>query len=611
MEARSVDRLLVAWFLGCAVAGPLGCQHSGDAGAQVSMPEKGGAAAQSAPLIALADEYWSQRMEANPLEATELGDRRFDDRLRDLSPEARAAEREHFARLWARVNAVAEADLVLSDRITRALLLGELDADMARSACQLDDWVVDADNGPQVRYLRLPALQSIATAAQGRALGARLQKIGPAIDQESANLRQGLADGRVTTRAEAQRVLAQLDELLGKGDDDWPLHALATATHPDWTAGERLALIEAVDGAIAHGIRPALVRYRDLLRGEILPHARDDAHPGIANVPGGAACYARLVKVHTSLELSAEEIHRIGLEELAQVQREIQRLGAETMGTDDLLEMRRRMVEDKTADLTTRGEVEQTARAALARATAAEERFLARVPQAQCVVRPMNAFEEKDGSLGYYWAPAVDGSRPATYYVNTSKPEARPRDEVELWVFHQSVPGRHLQAAIAQGLIGLPEFRRHLGVTAFVEGWASYAEDLADELGLYLSPLQRPGMLSFSAARAALLVIDTGIHALGWSREKAIAFMEKNTLLAHDEVVDAVDRSIAAPAQALAAKLGEREILHLREEAEHRLGTRFELRAFNSAVLGWGAVSLPLLRDHIQAWISLGGPSPP
>ena len=144
-----------------------------------------------------------------------------------------------------------------------------------------------------------------------------------------------------------------------------------------------------------------------------------------------------------------------------------------------------------------------------------------------------------------------------------------------------------------------------------MDGWESYAEGLADELGLYSSPLQRPGMLSFSAARAALLVIDTGIHALGWSREKAIAFMEKNTLLAHDDVVSAVDRSIAEPAQALAAKLGEREILRLREEAQRRLGTRFELRAFNSAVLDWGAVSLPLLRDHIQAWIGLGGPAPP
>jgi uncharacterized protein (DUF885 family) len=601
----------VAWRLLFAVAGLVGCQHAGEAGAQVSAPARAGPEPQSAALRALADEYWNQRMEANPLEATEIGDRRFDDRLPDLSPATRDAERERLARLWARVDAVAATELVPVDRVTRALLLGEIDGDLARSTCQLDEWVVDARDGPQVRYLRLPELQSVVTVAQGRALGARWQKIGAAIDQESANLRRGLAAGKVTTRAEVQRVLVQLDELLTKRDVDWPLSTPATAPHPDWPAGERLALAQAVDGAMAQGIRPAFVRYRDLLRGEILPRARDDAHPGIANVPGGATCYARLIKVHTSLELPAEEIHRIGMEELARVQAEMRRLGAETLGTGDLPEIRRRLLDDKTLNFTTRGEVEQAARSALARATAAQDRFLGRAPHKPCVVKPIDAFEEKDSPIAYYRPAAIDGSRPGTYYVNTWKPEMRSRYEVEALAFHESIPGHHIQMAIAQDLTDLPEFRKHLGVTAFVEGWGLYAEGLADELGLYSGSLERLGMLNFSAWRAIRLVIDTGVHALGWTRERAIAFMDENAALAHDTVVNEVDRDIAWPAQALAYKLGEREILRLRAEAQRRLGTRFELRAFHDALLDSGAVSLPVLRDQIETWINARGPWPP
>jgi uncharacterized protein (DUF885 family) len=451
----------------------------------------------------------------------------------------------------------------------------------------------------------------VVTAAQGRALGARLQKVGAAIDQESANLRQGLADGKVSTRAEVQRVLGQLDELLSKRDEEWPLSTLATAPHPDWSTGDRLAMAQTVDAAIAQGIRPALVRYRDLLRGEILPRARDDAHSGIANVPGGPSCYGRLIKVHTSLELSADEIHRIGMEELARVQKEMQRLGDETLATSDLVEIRIRLLDNKTLNLSTRAEVEQTARSALARATTAQDRFLAQVPRAQSVVKPMSALEEKDGPPGYYLPPATDGSRPGTYYINTSRPEAQPSLEVEMRTFHATVPGRHIQVAIAQGLEDLPQFRKHLGPTAFKEGWGAYAEGLADELGLYSSSPERLWLLNRSAERAILLVIDTGIHALGWTRDQAIAFVEKNAMLDHYDAVSEVDRCIASPAEALGAKLGEREILRLREDAKHRLGTRFDLRAFDNALLDSGAVSLPVLRDQIEAWISRRAPGSP
>jgi uncharacterized protein (DUF885 family) len=555
-------------------------------------------------LAALAQRYWDERMAADPLEATEIGDRRFDARLPDLSPEGRAADRARLEALTARARALPAEALAPGDRVTLALLLEQLESDLAQASCALEDWAVDAREGPQVVYLRLPELQPVRSVAEGRALAARWGKMGAAIDQETANLRRGLSAGKVSTRAEVTRVLGQLDDLLAKPDAEWPLRAPAAAPHADWPAPERAALAAAVDAAIAGQIRPAFARYRDLLRGEILPRARDDAHAGISNVPGGAACYALLIKVHTSLDLPAAEIHRIGLDELARVQGEMRALGKQALGTDALPEIRRRLLEDKSLRFRTREEVEAQARATLARAQAAEPRFLGRLPRTPCVVKRIDAFEEKDSPAAYYRPAAVDGSRPGAYYVDTYEPETRPRFEAEALAFHESVPGHHVQIALAQELTGLPEFRKHLGVTAFVEGWGLYAEGLADELGLYSGPLERLGRLSFSAWRAIRLVVDTGVHALGWSRDRAIAFMEENAALSRENVVNEVDRYIAWPGQALAYKLGELEIRRLRADAQQRLGAGFDLRAFHDALLDGGAVSLPVLRAQIDDWVA-------
>jgi uncharacterized protein (DUF885 family) len=554
-------------------------------------------------LSLLAETYWNERMAADPLEATEIGDRRFDDKLPDESPAGLAARRAQLEHLKDRVAALPTAGLSAEERVTLALLAGQIDADLARLSCGLEDWVVDAREGPQVVYLRLAELQPVQTVSEGRALATRWGQIGAAIDQETANLRRGLAAGKVTTKAEVGRVLAQLGELLAKPDADWPLRAPATAPHPDWKPAEREALATAVDAAIAQGIRPAFGRYRDFLAGEVQPRARDDEHVGISNVPGGAACYPKLIKVHTSLELSPQEIHKIGLDELARVQAEMRALGKQALGTDALPEIRRRLLGDPTLMFKTRDEVEAFARAAVARAQAAEPRFLGHPPKRPVIVKRIEPYEEKDSPSAYYRPASMDGGRPAAYYVDTYKPETRSRPLAEALAFHESVPGHHIQIAIAQELTGLPEFRKQLGVTAFVEGWGLYAEGLADELGLYTGPLERLGRFSFSGWRAIRLVVDTGIHALGWSRARAIAFMEENSAQPHDDIVNEVDRYIAWPGQALAYKLGELEIRRLRADAERRLGARFDLRAFHDALLGSGAVSLPVLRSQIDAWV--------
>src|SRR5436190_6970797 len=342
-------------------------------------PTRGMAPPQALGVLAV--QYWDTHLREHPLQATELGDRRFDDRLPDHTPAGRARELAALAALRERVATLPAPALSPGDRVTRSLLLGEIDSDLAFGSCALDDWAVDARDGTQVVFLRLPELQPVRTPAEGWKLVARWEKMGGFIDEETANLRRGLAAGKVATAAELHRVIAQLDDLLAKPDDKWPLRAPAATAHADWPAPERLAFARAIDAAIAGAIRPAFERYRAALRTEILPRARDEAHAGILNVAGGAACYDKLIKLHTSLDLPAAEVHRIGLQELVRIHAEMERIGKEAFGSGTLPDLRRRLRGDPSAFFHARGDVEAAARKALARAQAAEPRFLGRLPR--------------------------------------------------------------------------------------------------------------------------------------------------------------------------------------------------------------------------------------
>jgi len=320
-------------------------------------------------------------------------------------------------------------------------------------------------------------------------------------------------------------------------------------------------------------------------------------------VPGGDAIYRRLVRAHTTLGLEPEAIHRIGLEETDQIDREFEALGRELLGTADRATVLATLRSDPSLHFSTPGEVFAVAEASLARANAAISGWFGRLPKAPCVVVEMAAHEAKHSTIAYYREPAADGSRPGSYYINTTEAQTRPRYEAEVLAFHEAVPGHHLQIAIAQELEGLPTFRRLTGPTAFIEGWGLYSERLSAEMGLLSGALDRFGMVSFDAWRACRLVVDTGLHAMGWSRDRAIAFMVDHTALAQNNIANEVDRYLALPGQALAYKLGQLELLRLRDAARSALGDRFDIRAFHDAVLGQGAVGLPTLGSVVHTWI--------
>jgi uncharacterized protein (DUF885 family) len=564
----------------------------------------------STTLAALAERYWDGEMAAEPIAATALGDRRFDDRLRANGPAARAAEIARLEAVLADARQIPEEGLTPLERTTRDELLGVVSGELGAIRAGLEAWLADPLDGPQVTFLNIPSFQPIRSGTEAEMLVARWREMGPWVDRLIASSREALADGIGAPVALARSVVDELDDLLARPTAEWPLNEPAADLPESIPAPERERLAAAIRATVEEDIRPAFARYRSFLADDLTPLARGDDRPGLSHLPGGAAAYEAMVRYHTTLEMTPEAIHRIGLEETERIDGEFRALGDRLLGTADLAAILARLRSDPALHFATPREVFDVAQDTLVRATAAIPGWFGRLPNAPCVVVEMGAHEAEHSTIAYYRQPAADGSRPGSYYINTTKPRTRPRYEAETLAVHEAVPGHHLQIAIAQELEDLPAFRRLGGSTAYVEGWGLYSERLSVEMGLISEGVARLGVASFDAWRACRLVVDTGMHALGWSREAAIGFMVEHTALAENNIVNEVDRYLAMPGQALAYKLGQREILRLRDRARTALGGAFDIRAFHDAILGQGAVGLGTLGRIIDRWIALQVPGP-
>jgi uncharacterized protein (DUF885 family) len=557
----------------------------------------------SADLRSLADRFWDGYLAAYPTWATVIGDRRFDDRLEDVSPDAIAARIRWLDETVAAAEALDSGSLAANEQVTRQMLVDEArgSADALRTG--LHEWTVDPLSGPAVSLLDLVDYQTIRTPEDGRALAARWREVGRYLDQARAGLREAAADGRVAVETPVRRQLGVLTNLEREPPEQWKLAAPASAEHEDWSESERQRFrVELLD-AVREVAIPAFRRYRETLQRDIEPIARSEDRPGLVHQRGGAEVYRTLIRVHTTLDLSPEELHATGLAEIERIDAEFVELGRRVLGTHGLDSTLAALRDDPRLRFESSDEVFDVARRSLGRATAAIGDWFGRLPAAACAVVPIPSHSEVHQTIAYYSWPAMDGSRPGRYYINLYAPETRPRYEAETLAFHEAVPGHHLQIAVAQELPGLPAFQRMLGSTAFSEGWGLYTERLSDEMGLYSGDMDRFGILSFDAWRAGRLVVDTGMHAFGWTRRQAIDFLKRHSALGENNIANEVDRYIVWPGQALAYKVGQLEIVRLRREAEARLGDRFDIRAFHDTVLGSGAVSLPLLRGLVAAWL--------
>lgn len=556
-------------------------------------------------LEALAREFWHTEMETHPTWATNLGVPGGDHRLQDNSPEAIARHRADLRELREEAARIRPESLSPARRITRDVLLDNLDGEIRRYLCRGELWRVDQMYGPQVSLLSLPETTRVDTPARARDYRRRLESMAGYIDQHIANLRAGLEDGLVAPRVNVLRVIGQLHDLIARPLEEDPLVEAAEGLPENWSEARRSAHRERLIQVVRDEIRPAFRRYLDFLAAEVLPRAR--RVPGLQAMPGGERCYRELVRRHTTLDLSPAEIHETGLAEMASVHEEMRAIADDLFPGRSLGQVLEDLRRDPKLAFDTREAIVAKAEAAVGRAWEALPRAFHRRPDAPVRVKAMEPHAEKDAPMAYYRRPSADGSRPGTYYVNTYEPATRPRYTAEVLAFHEAVPGHHLQIALAQEQEGIPAFQRHSGPTAFVEGWALYAERVGDEMGLYSSELDRLGMLSFEAWRAGRLVVDTGIHTLGWSREEAIDYLRRNTAASLPNISNEVDRYINIPGQALAYKLGQLEILALRRRAEESLGPSFDLREFHRRVLRNGAIPLPVLEREIEAWIREAG----
>lgn len=543
---------------------------------------------------ALAHEYFQFLLRVWPTWGHMMGNYEHADRYDDVSRAAEDAEIEARREFANRAGAIPADGLSDQDAITREMLVFDAERNAEVLEIRLPEFGVDPIFGHQaalpVYYPKLP----IPDARVAEAMIPKTQGVARNFRDSVDRLRDGAARGRPPATFAIDQTVAQLDAWLAEPLDDDPLLQTAEPTgvaDPEaWTARLR--------DIVEREVRPALAHYRDAIRDEIRPLSRPDDKVGLTWLDDGADAYDRLIRYHTTLPLTAQAIHDTGLAQIDRLADEYRQLGGEVLGTSDLDEILHRLREDPALYHTVGADVVTASKAALGKAKAAMGDWFGILPKADCDVE-----ETRSGALAYYIPPVKDGSRGGVFFMNTKDPSGWGRFQIEATAYHEGIPGHHLQLAIASELEGIPEFRKRAYIAAYGEGWGLYTERLADEMGLYSTTLDRIGMLTADSMRACRLVVDTGMHALGWSRQQAIDYMLANSPMRASQVVPEIDRYATTPGQALAYMIGRLEIQRMRREAEAALGDRFDIKGFHDTVLGSGLMPLPILDRVVHAWV--------
>jgi uncharacterized protein (DUF885 family) len=545
----------------------------------------------------LADEYHEYRLRVEPTLAHLLGVYRYVDLVEDVSRAAEDADISARRTFAARAVAIDPCHLEGDDLITRETLIFDAETTAAVAEGRRAEFGVDPIMGIQATAPVDLALMSVPSAEIAEGMVAKFHAYGTHYDQLTDRLREGAARGRSPAEFAVTATLDQLDAILATPVDQDEMRQVQVPE--SFTGAQEAVWKERLAAVIGEVIRPAMERYRDVIRNEVAPHARCDENAGLWALPDGDVVFGRLIHHYTTLPMPAEEIHEIGLQQIARLADEHRRLGDEVLGTNDLGEIFTLLRDDPELHHETGPGVVVALEAAMAKARTAIGDWFGRLPSADCVVQ-----ETTWGTAGYY-PPAVDGSRPGTIIVNTTGPTVWARYEMEAACFHEGIPGHHMQIAIAQERgDSIPAFRRNNYVAAYQEGWALYSERLADEMGLYSSQLDRIGMLAADSLRAARLVVETGMHAMRWSRQQGIDYLQDNVPLSVQALVAEVDRYLCFPGQSVALMIGRLGMEKNRAKAEKALGNRFDIRSFHDTILGTGPVPLTTLDRVVDDWIA-------
>jgi uncharacterized protein (DUF885 family) len=547
----------------------------------------------------LADAFHERWLAAYPFVASIYGITGFDDRVSDDSEEGEAARRAELEAVLADLDGFDPAKLSEAEAVTFGCLVENVHQELRDIDARLIEHTVSAMpvGGPPI-LLGLAARTVITDVGAADDYLERLRRSGDWLDQQTERLRIGAAKGRLPVAPLVAEAIEWAEGVLRA-----PMPEALVEPEPPEGLTRETAWRGQRDALAAGVVKPALARWTELLR-ELLPRARPGEEAGLVHIPDGEADYAKCLQSFTTLPLNAEEIHRIGLEELERFESQMLELGAQ-LQLSSLAEIQRAARES--SKLRPPKDALAAAISAIRRAEAATPAFFPPPPLPPCDVAPMPSVIASTGMAPHYSPPRLDGERPGTYWFNLERPTAGTGWDLEVVAFHEGVPGHHLQLSRIRMLDDLPDMQRQRSLSVFSEGWALYAEELADEMGLYPDTESRIGALVTSTLRAARLVVDTGLHALGWSRQRALDFCIAHVPMPEGFLANEVDRYIVYPAQAVTYLIGKRELLRLRGEAERRLGSRFALPEFHAAVLDSGSLPMPVLAEKLRRWSAVQG----
>jgi len=546
----------------------------------------------------LAAELLDAVLDADPLAGSLYGLPGYDDRLPDFGREAEDGFTSTVASIADRAEASTTEGLDETGRQTLDFVRHMARAMAGAAEVPVVEFTIcDTFAAPVGAVLTMLPKVPLDTGPRRDDYLTRLAGLGGMLATAAGRHREGTGAGRTAVARLVRSAIAQLDLMM----TDPSAGGLARPDEDDATFGPR------VRAAVDDDVRPALAAYRDSLRDDVLPAARDDDHPGICFLPDGGSMYRALTRLHSSTDATPDELHALGQEIVGQVRAELVGTGRQLFGTSDLREIFDRLSNDPTQRYGSRDEMLGHARRVVAAAEVAAPAWFTTVPDEPCSVEPVPEAEEAGSPPAYYMTGAVDGSRHGTYFLNTSEPGERHRYMAEDMAFHEAVPGHHFQLTLAMESRDLPPARRMLSDTACAEGWGLYSERLADEMGLYSDDTARMGLFAADSWRASRLVVDTGLHALGWTRDQAVAWMAAHTPLPPIEIDAEVDRYISYPGQALSYMVGRREIERLRAASTEALGDAFDIKEFHDVILRAGIMPLAALAGTVERWVSRTG----
>lgn len=557
-------------------------------------------------LNRLYGEYWEELLRLNPIQATFQGDPRYNDQLPNFLTEESRRENHAFTERWLRkIETIGDKGLSGQDLLSYEIFVKN--AKDSLEGEKFPGYLMPIDQFTNLGGLAAQLgsgtnAQPFKTVKDYDDWRARGSKLAPIFDQAIANMREGMRTGVVQPKALMTKVLPQFDALIADKAEDtlfWGPIKKLPATFSD---ADKARITAEYRTMIEKEIMPSYRRMREFIAKEYLPACRDTA--GMGDLPNGQAWYAFNAYQSTSTRLQPAEIHQIGLGEVARLHGEIRKVMEQVGFKGSMQDFFKYVNTDKKFEFASEDALLAHYRSIEATLEPGLNRMFNLKPQAGFEIRPIEAFRAKSAAGGQYQSPSEDGSRPGIFYVNTYELPSRKTWDSEDLFLHEAKPGHHFQLAIQQELKGLPNFRRFGGETAYIEGWGLYSETIGKELGVLNDPYMYFGMLQNELWRSIRLVVDTGFHSKGWTREQVIQYMLENSATSETDAVAEAERYMAIPGQALAYKTGQLKITELRARAEKALGTRFDIKAFHDEVLKDGSVPLDVLDAKIERWIS-------